>query len=207
MKPRKPDQFAHETPTKLAKHREIARRYARRKRKGLWPRTFSAIRLAELDRLYRHRYGATLPSSDMGEVCASVAVQHIGALRDAPRRAAAWLAHWSPWLGLASRERLIEAATSKPLRYRADKLAWKLRVTADERDGLNLRTIGAIDLPKAQRDQIAKLDKRERERQRRRANGAKPRKLYERNSISATKPWVDAGISRSHWYRKRRETK
>jgi hypothetical protein len=40
------------------------------------------------------------------------------------------------------------------------------------------------------------------QRERRRSKGVKPRHEYEANSLSATKPWQQLGISRSSWYRR-----
>ena len=51
----------------------------------------------------------------------------------------------------AERAELIAAVVAKPLRWRADKLAARVGLTAAERERLNIRTIGAVDLDKAAR--------------------------------------------------------
>jgi hypothetical protein len=90
---------------------------------------------------------------------------------------------------------------AKPIRWRADKLGIRLRLTEAERTRLGITTIGSIEVTKAER---AKR-RRERDRLRRqsqlRAQGAKPRADYEANSISRTKPWERLGMSRRTWYR------
>lgn len=185
-----------------ARKREIAKRYARKDKRSI-PLTFAAVRLSELNRLYQYRHGRELPATDDGLQAARLAVHHIGRLRDAARRIGSWLDYWTPWLDLASRERLIRDATEHPLRWRADKIAWKLRVTAGERQALNLRTIGAIDETRAERQAKARILKRERDQARRRAQGVKPRADYERNAIAKQAPWEAVGISRATWYRRR----
>ena len=57
----------------------------------------------------------------------------------------------SPWMQEAERAELIAAVVAKPLRWRADKLAARVGLTAAERERLNIRTIGAVDLDKAAR--------------------------------------------------------
>lgn len=187
-----------------AKKRAIAARYRdKAKRAGKQPVTFAAVRVAELSRLFERRYGRQgLPDADESVTAIRVMADHLGRLRDATRRIGQWLDRFAPWLDLASRERVIRDATERPLKYRADKLAWKLQVTAAERAGLGLRTIGAIDQTKAERAAIAKQRKRERDEARRRANGAKPRAEYEASSTTSNAPWLEIGISRRTYYRR-----
>lgn len=183
-----------------ARKREIAHRYARKHYRSK-PITFSAVRAAELARLYEHRYGAQLPDTEAGVTAMRVMLDHLGQLRDAPRRISRWLDRWAPWLSEVSHERAITDAVQHPLRYRADKLAWKLRVTAAERTALALRTIGAIDMPKAERLAQAKQRRRDRDEARRRAQGAIPRAEYRAAAIARARPWTALGISRAKWYR------
>jgi len=187
-----------------ARKREIARRYARKAKHAHIPVTFAAIRVSELTRLFAHRYsGLELPDSDDGVQMVRIMAHHLGRLRDAPRRISQWCMRYAPWLDLQSVEILVNEATEHPLKWKADKAAWKLRVTAAERDACRLRTIGAIDQTKEQRAQVAKQRKRERDQERRRAQGAKPRAQYEITATATTKPWVAQGISRRTWYRRR----
>lgn len=188
--------------------REIAKRYSH-KAKLKSPkrsRSLAAWRVAELTRLFDHRYGKVLlPATEEGELCARVMVHHLGGLQDAASRIRSWFQTCTPWLGLASRERLIRDATERRIHWKADKLAWKLKVTAAEREALNLRTIGAIDQSREQRASIQAERKRQRERERRRSHGARAQAEYLANSISRAKPWELVGISRAEWYRRRRK--
>ena len=192
-----------------ARKREIARRYrAKRRGRGYEPLTFAAIRVSQINRLIEHRHGPQLPDTDDAETYIRVALDHLAKLRDPSPRVRDWLTHYAPWLALQSRERLISDAIEHPLRYGADKLGWKLRVTKAERTALNLTTIGAIDQTKAERRADARQAKRIRDRARRQAalrdQGATPRHQYEAQSAAHTKPWIAAGMSRATWYRARK---
>jgi hypothetical protein len=182
-----PAQYRPSPALIAARKREIAERYrdhAKRKNQNK-PLTLAAIRISELTRLFDHRYGPVLlPDSDDGVIAARVMVHHIGRLKDAARRIDSWLGTCAPWLGLASRERLIRDTQERPLRWSADRLAWKLRVTAAERTKLNLRTIGAMDISKDQRIAATKQRRREHKHARRRATGTKPRAIYEATSLT-----------------------
>lgn len=186
----------------LAK-REIAQRYgkAAKLKSPKRSRSIAAWRVAELTRLFDRRFGnVLLPATDEGELCARVMVHHLGALQDAPRRISDWLGTCAPWLGLASRERLIRDTIERRIHWTADKLAWKLRVTAVERDALRIRTIGAIDQTREQRAAIQAERKLERDTNRRRVQGIQQRAAY-LEAIAARRPWQQLGMSRAKWYR------
>lgn len=75
-----------------------------------------------------------------------------------------------------------------------------------ERCALDIRTIGAFDVPKAKRAKLQKQKQRQRDRSRkeeqRRAAGACPRTDYLANSFSQAGPWEAFGISRRTWERR-----
>lgn len=182
-----------------AKHAEIAKRYAAARSHAKTPRTLASIRAAELTRLYEYRYGRmTLPSDDMGTQAARVMCHHLAHLRYAERRISEWLGIFAPWWDIGSRERLLVDCVEKPIRFKAQTVAWRLRVTAAERTALKLRTIGAIDESPEQRQAKQRIAKRIRDRARRAAAGAKPRA----QSLTRQQPWIAAGLSRASWYRR-----
>jgi hypothetical protein len=110
----------------------------------------------------------------------------------------------SPGATTANGNELIERILDDPLRFRADTLAWRLGLTEAERTLWGIRTIGSIDMTKAQRKLARKLADRERKRAQRRARKVTPRAEYlEANSLSRTKPWIAAGVSRRTWERRR----
>jgi hypothetical protein len=100
----------------------------------------------------------------------------------------------------------------KYFRWSADKLAsikW-LAVSAAERATLDLKTIGALDLPKKEREALRRERYRNRKRmldtawhQRQRRKQGKPtRAVSEATSNSRTKPWLAAGFkTRRTWER------
>lgn len=149
---------------------EIKRRYARKGIVGRRTRSMAAIRLAELTRWLEHVHGrGELEPSDQSVQVARIFAHHMGALPDMARRVKAWIDRFTPWLDLASQERLIAEVAQCPLKWSADKLAWKLRLTDEQRTELRIRTIGAIDCNAQQRAERRRKAKIERERNRRAA--------------------------------------
>lgn len=204
--------MAPHTPrlSKASAHAEVARRYRdqakRRARHQSKPRTHASIRISELTRLFDDMWGrARIEDSDLGAAAARIMAHHIGHLRDGPRRISAWLERCAPWLDIASRERLMNEVHYCPLKWKADKLAWKLRVTDATRTRLKLTTIGAIDVPREERIKRRARMKRTKMQHRRRQDGVKPRGEYLK-AVRSAKPWIEAGISRATWFRRHRET-
>lgn len=193
-----PDQIA-------AKRREVADRYKRKRRTR--PQLVG-LRVKDLNRLLTARYGEVLPNDDAGMDDATIVAHHLAQYVDGNpvRRIKSWVSLRAPWMTIGDLDALIAEAITRPKRWRADKLAWRLRLTAAERKTLRITTIGAIDAPKSQREH----DRLERERQRkqakRRATGARPRAEYEAKAISRQEPWKAAGISRRTWYRRQSGT-
>lgn len=188
------------------RYREMAKRKAGR---ASPVRTMAAARISELQRIFDYRYGRAqiVPATDEGFQAARVMVHHIGRLKHGQRRMSDWLLRCAPWMSPRDHERLISEVEECPLKWTADKLAWKLRLTQAEREGLGITTIGAIDLPKAERISRRKARKNAAREAARRAEGAIPRAQYLAGAISRTQPWKATGESRAAWYRRRaRET-
>lgn len=150
---------------------EIAKRYASKAKVGKRTRSMAAIRLAELTRWLddTHGAGVELEPGDQALTIARIFAHHMGALPDMPRRVQAWTDRYAPWLSLASRERLIAEVAGCPLKWSADKLAWKLRLIDEQRTRLKITTIGAIDCNADQRKARRNQAKAARERARRAA--------------------------------------
>lgn len=188
-----------------ARKAEIARRY-KRKSKNNRPRTIAAIRISELTRLFDHRYSRMyLPESDETLLAIRIMAHHMGALPDAARRVTSWVMTCAPWMPFAERERLISEVVECPLRWRAIKLGWKLRLSDAERIKLKITTIAPFDVSPAERIARRKAHRRRIQQQRRRAAGAKPRAQYRAEctaKAAAPKPWQAAGMSRATWFRK-----
>lgn len=132
---------------------EIERRYSRKSKVGKRTKSMAAIRLAELTRWLDDTHGAgceLTPCEDSVNI-ARLFAHHMGTLPEMPRRVKAWIDRYTPWLTLASQERLISEVAECPLKWSADKLAWKIRLTDEQRGRLKIKTIGAIDCSKEQR--------------------------------------------------------
>lgn len=85
------------------------------------------------------------------------------------------------------------------------RLAELLRLTAEEREWLEVWNIGAIDRTKEQLKHDAKVRRMKREKARKQRMrleaGVKPRGQSERR----TKPWEEYGLSRATWYRRKKD--
>ena len=113
----------------------------------------AAIRIAELGRWLAGAVGAgaELEPCKWSEDIARIFVHHFVVLADGNRRAAQWLDTYCPWINTPDREYMISEANHCPLKWSADKLAWKIRLTDTTRSDLNITTIGAIDCNAQQR--------------------------------------------------------
>jgi hypothetical protein len=179
-----------------ARKYEIAKRYARKRAKlGKRSRGLAAFRLSELTRLLDDRFGegVELEACDTSYGLVRIVVHHLGALPDAPRRITRWCATYAPWISPRDLERLISEVIACPIKWSADKLGWKLRLSDADRSRLKIRTIGAFDCTKSQR--IAR-------RKRNQARYDAARRPRKREPVG--KPWVAMGISRATYYRSRK---
>jgi hypothetical protein len=161
------------------------------------------LRLADLAKVFRHRYGAQLPDDDAGRDDLALALMHLASLAHPRGHIAKWIDAWAPWLPAGEQRQMVAAAISYPQRLKADAIAWRMRITKEERSMLGLTTIGAIDEGKAARTKRRRERDRQRKERQRRAAGAKPRKAYEGQSVNTARPWESEGISRRTWYRRR----
>jgi hypothetical protein len=132
---------------------EIRRRYEHHARVGKRTRSMAAIRIAELMRWLDDLIGqgVELDPSSATETIARVFVHHFVVLADGNRRAAQWLATYCPWISIADREYMITEANHCPIKWSADNLAWKIRLSDVKRTELKITTIGAINCNKDQR--------------------------------------------------------
>jgi hypothetical protein len=154
-----------------ARKHEIKRRYEHHTRVSKRSRPMAAIRLAELTRWLddTHGKGVELDPDSQSETTARVFVHHLVVLADGNRRAADWLATYCPWIERRSRETMISEANHCPIKWSADKLAWKIRLTDAKRTELKITTIGAIDCSKDQRKDRDRKRRAQRQKERRAA--------------------------------------
>ena len=187
--------FAGETPAQIAKHNEIARRHCRRRNDGAFlPR----LRIPELERIFAMQYGGRrLPDDDAGRADLRLMADHLAQID--PRRIRPWVATWMPTLSGTDLDALI--ADVGPGRWwKADALAREFGLDDATRTRLKIKTIGAVDCTKRQRKNRRRRKRIAADRARRAKAGARPHAL----SAAAIQPWLDEGISRSTYYRRRR---
>jgi hypothetical protein len=103
-----------------------------------------------------------LPDDDAGREDAQIALDHLASLAAARGRMTAWITLWAPWLSTGEAKIMIDASLTGQRYWKADRLAWRLRLTAADRSTLGITTIGAIDLPKTAREEARKRKARER---------------------------------------------
>jgi len=164
----------------------------------------AALRVRDLLKLMRARHGHTLPNDATGRANAEIIAHHLAALPgDQQRRISNWLELWAPWMPIAQARALTTEATTKPKRWRADALAWRLHIIEIDRATLGITTIGATDCSKLERKARRKQRNRLRMQEKRRNAGIKPRAQYLADVKARAKPWEAAGISRATWYRHR----
>jgi hypothetical protein len=127
-------------------------------------------------------------------------------------------------MGLVALPADIEAAMKKAEKAQGKNIGSQyiakiLDITAAERQAAKAWNIGAIDESRTERRGADRCKRAEREKERRkkadrkadtarkqrarRAAGVKPRKEYEANSLSQTRPWEAKGISRRTWERRK----
>jgi hypothetical protein len=177
------------------RHRLIAEKYkahARDKRPPKPPFSRSALRVRELERLYRLRYGRHLPDDDAGRDDLELASNQIARVDTCIQ----WAAKWAPWMASDEATALAEQIAVDPQWLKARPLGERLGLTDSERTRLDIRTIRPIDLTDealVERSRQKDRERRARERQRARAAKSAP--------ASQTKPWEAEGIDRATWYR------
>lgn len=170
------------------------------------PMQLVTLRLHDLAKLFRGRYGHLLPDDDAGRDDLFVAVNHLACLPHPQKPIEHWIELWAPWLTVKERKAIVGDALACPMRWKADALAWRMRLTAADRHALGITTIGAIDENKSARKKRRKAQARKRMAKLRRQQGRKSRKAYKEQSLEQATPWEYEGISRATWYRRKRET-
>lgn len=175
-------------------------------------------RLRDTEKLIRRRHGAALPDTDDVDIYLAPVARCFrriaidkgkpAQLGDVIDRLGLWCDTWAP---LAAVDLIADTARqvfSEPARFDLDdELGTAWRVTYAERQACRLTTIGCYDVDRRSRTVLAKDRRRERDRlakaEKRRAEGAVPRSVYEANSLSKTKPWEQMGITRRTYERRR----
>ena len=115
------------------------------------PCQLASLRLHDLARLFRARYGIELPNDDAGRDDMMVAVNHLASLAHPKKRINDWLDLWCPWLSRSESATIIAKAIVHQQHWTADQLAWRFNLLDEDRTYLGITTIGAVDCNKQQR--------------------------------------------------------
>lgn len=180
-------------------HATAEDRKARRKRRkgNVSPQSQAAFRVAELNRWFTYRYGQAIIMGVIDDV--EMMLHVLARLRNPEMLIENWLGARAPWF----KDKIaIARILKRPIWFGADAIARKVGLTYDIRQQLNIRTIGATDKNKRERNAIRIAKMVEAKRNKRRAGGKTPRKEFEALSLAKQKPWVTLGISRATWFRK-----
>jgi hypothetical protein len=164
------------------------------------------LRLGNLRKLFRHRYGPILPDDDAGRAELRELLLPISVSANADRKMPKTIELWAPWMGQQEALALIDDINRTPIWQRkpdGKMLGDRLRATNAQRERLKLWTIAACDMSEEEARKWRKAKERERRRQLRQLRGGKSRAEYEAQSKSKTKPWLALGISRRTWERRR----
>jgi hypothetical protein len=96
---------------------------------------------------------------------------------------------------------ITEEASITRKHWTADNLARFLGVSYAQRQDLHLTTIGSVNVKKGARKALRKRHDRLAKERLRRARGMRPQS----ESLSATQPWRELGMSRRTWYRRNKQ--
>jgi hypothetical protein len=153
-----------------ARHREAKKRWQRQhERRGEdKPQKPDDVRLAhlrwrELQRLLRHRYGVVMPETAEARRDLEILIGYAVLTGKTVKHQAEL---WAPWL---DEDEADHMSAQRPVLHKADDLAHKLDLRYFDRQRLAIRTIGAIDCDKAERDRLRRERCNEAKRQRRAA--------------------------------------
>ncbi len=123
---------------------------------------------------------------------------------------AGWAKARAPWVFKPEHNSILAAITmiaaGRKRDFTADHVGRMLGITFEKRKELGLKTIGCCDMTteerklKTAKERLTK--ERERQANKRQSQGRKPRAEYEAGSLTALKPWIDQGISKSAWYKR-----
>lgn len=166
------------------------------------------LRTFEIEKLIKSRHGKIIPNpigTDDRDLCMTY-VRAI-ALSGSKQDLSSWCRRWAPWVAEDEVSNIQQQSKGREHMLSADAVACLLRIPLEERDRLGLRTIGAADVSKEERNRLSRERKRAGDRKRqadkRKSERRKDRASYERESLTQTAPWTLEGISRRTWERRR----
>jgi hypothetical protein len=171
--------------------------------------TIRRLRQGDLVRLYRHRYGVTLPNDDAGrdDLSDLLCVTSLAPTEPAKKMANVVEIN-APWMTDAEAEATIALVNRMPIpeRWRITKeLGARHRLTNEQRERWKLWSLTPCDISKKDLAEQRKAKERARKRRQRLQQGRQSRAEYLATVKVSTKPWEAEGVSRRTWfYRKKK---
>jgi hypothetical protein len=174
-------------PNAAARHQQIKKhwKWQRKRRAEERPSKPEDVRLAhlrwrELQRLLRHRYGVVMPDTFEARRDLEILIGYAALTGKKPQHQVELLA---PWLDQDEADHL---AAQRAVLHDADDLAERLDLRYCDRQRLAIRTIGAIDCDKAERERLRRQRQNERKRQKRAAPNQKSSAMIDRPPMRLT---------------------
>jgi hypothetical protein len=112
------------TITRIEARRAEIKREHRRRLRGRQRPTMAHLRVGDLTRIFRARYGRALPNDDSGKHDAELLANHVASKPGDQRKNithALW--QWAPWMADVDIERCALQAIHRRQKWTADKLA------------------------------------------------------------------------------------
>jgi hypothetical protein len=173
--------------------------------------TIRRLLLGDLRKVFRHRYGPTLPDDDAGRDDLELLLRLISlSPREGEERMQFQIETLAPWMPETEAADLINNQLRLDLRFRrlSGKEAGKwIQLTNAERELLKAWRITPVDMTAADLAEQRKAKERARKRRKRAKTGAVPRQAYLAKAKSRLQPWKASGVSRSTWYRHVRQVR
>ena len=164
------------------------------------------MRLGDLQRHLRSRYGPVLPDDDSGRDDLFELLLPISLGQGHARKMKNAIEIWAPWMSAGEAQALIDRVNRTPDYLRkpnARILGDKLGLLNHERETLGIRTIKPADMTDEQLTEQRKTKERVRKWRERRRDGREDREAWLANSRERLRPWEKLKQSRSTWYRNR----
>jgi hypothetical protein len=166
------------------------------------------LRLGDIRKVLRDRYGPILPDDDAGREELLELLRPTSLHPNDPTiKMTNVIETMAPWMGKQETMELLDRMNRMPVYERkpsAKEIGRRLNVPNCRREALRLKTIAPADLDETELAERRKLRRRARDRERRRKKGVRPRVEYLAKSLSRQEPWLAEGISRRTWYRRQK---
>ena len=168
--------------------------------------TIRRLIVGDLRRIYRVRYGPTLPNDDAGRDDLELLLMPISlSSKAAPEKMQHAIDTLAPWMPKTEASALIDNLIRLDERYRRPsmkEIGERIRLTNAERERLTAWRITPVDITSEALAEQRKAKERKRKARKRLELGKQTRAEY-LAAIKSIKPWEAAGIPRRTWFRRK----